>query len=326
MPRAWPSWRRPGRPATRSRPRRWPVWRTTACSVPATAPCAAGLLGVLDAEVRRECPHWATDRQRHPSCGRREPRAATHRRSWGVVHWGVAPAQGCHYRAELNRRSFVPDPFAGSPGGRLYRTGDLCRRRADGTIEYLGRMDGQVKRRGLRIELGEIEVAVCAGAGPSTDRRFRRRRRGRHRGERGRLRLHDEGVRPAAARRPEVRRTGGGVLSEGARHIGGARRPGARRAAAPPVEARVAAYLDACHLGHSQRVRLQPRAVLRTIPGLKVTDIPEADICCGSAGIYSLMTPDAQARITVCGDCPSRVSAAVRGRAGRRRSWRPPSP
>ena len=73
---------------------------------------------------------------------------------------GVAPAQGYHNRAELNRRSFVPDPFAGSPRGRLYRTGDLCRRLADGTIEYLGRMDGQVKLRGLRIELGEIEVAV----------------------------------------------------------------------------------------------------------------------------------------------------------------------
>ena len=72
-----------------------------------------------------------------------------------------------------------------------------------------------------------------AEAGPSTDRRFRTRRRGRHRGERRRLRLHDEGVRPAAARRPEVRRTGGGVLGEGARHLGGARRPGARRAAAP---------------------------------------------------------------------------------------------
>ena len=72
-----------------------------------------------------------------------------------------------------------------------------------------------------------------AGKGPSTDRRLRRRRRGRHRGERGRLRLHDEGVRPAAARRPEVRRTGGGVLGEGARHLGGARRPGAGRAAAP---------------------------------------------------------------------------------------------
>jgi glycolate oxidase iron-sulfur subunit len=63
-----------------------------------------------------------------------------------------------------------------------------------------------------------------------------------------------------------------------------------------PIEARVA-YHDACHLGHSQRVRLQPRAVLRTIPGLEVTDIPEADICCGSAGIYNMVQPDAGAEL-----------------------------
>ena len=63
-----------------------------------------------------------------------------------------------------------------------------------------------------------------------------------------------------------------------------------------PIEARVA-YHDACHLGHSQRVRLQPRAVLRTIPGLDVTDIPEAEICCGSAGIYNMVQPDAGAEL-----------------------------
>jgi len=58
------------------------------------------------------------------------------------------------------------------------------------------------------------------------------------------------------------------------------------------IEARLA-YHDACHLGHGQGVRAQPRAVLRTIPGLEVTDIPEAEICCGSAGIYNLLMPDA---------------------------------
>ena len=63
-----------------------------------------------------------------------------------------------------------------------------------------------------------------------------------------------------------------------------------------PIEARVA-YHDACHLGHGQRVRLQPRAVLRTIPGLEVTDIPEAEICCGSAGIYNMVQPDAGAEL-----------------------------
>jgi glycolate oxidase iron-sulfur subunit len=59
-----------------------------------------------------------------------------------------------------------------------------------------------------------------------------------------------------------------------------------------PIEARVA-YHDACHLGHAQGVRAQPRAVLSTIPGVVVTDIPEAEICCGSAGIYNLINPDA---------------------------------
>jgi glycolate oxidase iron-sulfur subunit len=61
-----------------------------------------------------------------------------------------------------------------------------------------------------------------------------------------------------------------------------------------PIEARVA-YHDACHLGHGQGIRLQPRAVLRTIPGVEVIDIPEAEICCGSAGIYNMVMPEAGA-------------------------------
>jgi len=59
-----------------------------------------------------------------------------------------------------------------------------------------------------------------------------------------------------------------------------------------PIRARLA-YHDACHLGHSQGVRAQPRAVLRSIPGLQVIDIPEAEICCGSAGIYNMVMPEA---------------------------------
>ncbi len=58
------------------------------------------------------------------------------------------------------------------------------------------------------------------------------------------------------------------------------------------MPARVA-YHDACHLRHAQRVTAAPRAALRSIPGLQVLDIPEADICCGSAGIYNLVQPDA---------------------------------
>jgi len=59
-----------------------------------------------------------------------------------------------------------------------------------------------------------------------------------------------------------------------------------------PLPLRVA-YHDACHLQHAQRVKLQPRAVLATIPGLAVEEIPEAAICCGSAGIYNLVEPQA---------------------------------
>ncbi len=58
-----------------------------------------------------------------------------------------------------------------------------------------------------------------------------------------------------------------------------------------PIPAR-AAYHDACHLAHAQGIRAEPRAVLRGIPDLDVVDIPEAEICCGSAGIYNLVQPE----------------------------------
>ncbi|EHR59236.1 glycolate oxidase subunit GlcF [Saccharomonospora cyanea] len=68
------------------------------------------------------------------------------------------------------------------------------------------------------------------------------------------------------------------------------------RAPRQRMEARVA-YHDACHLGHAQGVREQPRAVLRTIPGLEVVDLPEAELCCGSAGIYNLVQPEPAAEL-----------------------------
>ncbi len=64
-----------------------------------------------------------------------------------------------------SRQRFIPDPFTREKGSRLYRTGDLARRRADGTIECLGRADLQVKVRGYRIELKEIEAALADHAG-----------------------------------------------------------------------------------------------------------------------------------------------------------------
>jgi glycolate oxidase iron-sulfur subunit len=59
-----------------------------------------------------------------------------------------------------------------------------------------------------------------------------------------------------------------------------------------PIPARVA-YHDACHLGHAQGVRAQPRAILRSIPGVEPVELAEGDLCCGSAGIYNLLQPEA---------------------------------
>jgi acyl carrier protein len=70
---------------------------------------------------------------------------------------GDGVASGYLGRPELNAQRFIPDHFSGRPGDRLYRTGDLARYRDDGIVEYMGRVDNQVKLRGHRIELGEIE-------------------------------------------------------------------------------------------------------------------------------------------------------------------------
>jgi glycolate oxidase iron-sulfur subunit len=58
-----------------------------------------------------------------------------------------------------------------------------------------------------------------------------------------------------------------------------------------PLEVSVA-YHDACHLGHAQGIRSQPRALLRGIPGLELREIPEAELCCGSAGIWNVLFPE----------------------------------
>ena len=77
---------------------------------------------------------------------------------------GAGVVRGYLHRPELTSEKFIPDPFSETPRARLYRTGDLARHLTDGRIEFLGRLDHQVKLRGFRIELGEIETVVSRHA------------------------------------------------------------------------------------------------------------------------------------------------------------------
>jgi amino acid adenylation domain-containing protein len=81
----------------------------------------------------------------------------------GELHVGGENlARGYLNQPALTAAKFIPNPFGAEPGARLYKTGDLARHRTDGEIEFVGRLDDQIKLRGFRIELGEIE-AVLAG-------------------------------------------------------------------------------------------------------------------------------------------------------------------
>jgi amino acid adenylation domain-containing protein len=78
-----------------------------------------------------------------------------------LVIGGAGVARGYWRRPALTARSFVPDPFSARPGSRMYRSGDRVRRLSDGRVEFLGRLDTQIKIRGLRIELEEIDRIIC---------------------------------------------------------------------------------------------------------------------------------------------------------------------
>ncbi|TMQ11360.1 MAG: amino acid adenylation domain-containing protein [Deltaproteobacteria bacterium] len=101
-------------------------------------------------------------------------RSVGHGRPGEIFVGGAGVARGYLGRPDLTAERFLPDPWAHAPGARMYRTGDLARRRDDGSLEFLGRTDDQVKVRGHRIELGEVEAVLRTAPGVRDARPSRR--------------------------------------------------------------------------------------------------------------------------------------------------------
>ena len=114
--------------------------------------------------------------------------------------------------------------------------------------------------------------------------------------QRRRLRLGHEGLRAPARRRPRVGRARRGVQRQGQGRVSELLADCEPRVVRHPLKLKVA-YHDACHLAHAQGVREPPRELLRSIPDLELVEPDEWQICCGSAGIYNLVQPEAAAKL-----------------------------